>query len=31
MALTKSNKQWIRAIILMALAVALIDYLVNHR
>jgi len=30
MAIKKSDKQWIWAIILMAIIVALIDYLVNH-
>jgi hypothetical protein len=30
MALNKSNKRWIMAIILMMIAITLIDYLVNH-
>ncbi|EHQ26678.1 hypothetical protein Mucpa_2563 [Mucilaginibacter paludis DSM 18603] len=30
MALTRSNKQWIWAIILVALTTVLIDFLVNH-
>jgi hypothetical protein len=30
MALSKSNKRWIMAIILMMIAITLVDYLVNH-
>jgi hypothetical protein len=30
MALSKRNKQWVLAIILMALLITLIDYLVNR-
>lgn len=30
MALTKKNKQWIAAIIFMAILVALVDYLTRH-